>query len=445
MSDDQARVAAFIEHVTGCRVTRIERQARWRPAWFADVEKDGKVFGVHARGDRQSDIMPFPDLRREAEIMMELEVQGVPVPHIYGYCADPPAIIMETIAGTRDMAQAASDAERRSITREYIEAVAKMHRAPIDGFVTRGLHRPEGAEAIALEGLNAYFPLYRKVRARPEPLIEFAIGWIRHNVPMHRTRACFTQYDSGQFLFADGRLTGLYDFEFGMIGDPMADLATMRMRDSVEPLGDEMRNLYRHYEAVSGEPVDDAALLYHNVVFATVAPMQICGALATPKPGDPHATYIEWDLALRRVLVKVLAEAMGVTVEMPAPPVLTDRPQPEFAMLRDSIAAIPAETDVAAMQKESAARMAEYLAQRAAHGAAFDAQTDDERAELLGVRHADRGEADAALEAFVLQAGRPDDERLLRFFTRAVERDVVLYGATAIGAAARKVHLPPLR
>src|SRR3546814_2555430 len=88
-SDDERKLVAFVEQVTGGRVTAMRRQPRWRPAWFVDVERDGLLLPIHIRGDRKSDIMPFPELAREAAIMEVLEEHGIPVPPIYGVCPDP--------------------------------------------------------------------------------------------------------------------------------------------------------------------------------------------------------------------------------------------------------------------------------------------------------------------------------------------------------------------
>lgn len=442
---DEDKLRAFIEQLTGGRVVALTRQPRWRPAWFVDVEKDGAILRLHARGDRQSDIVPFPELRREGDVMAVLGELGVPVPHIYGFCEDPQAIVMESIAGERDMAPV-TDAQMRSIRRQYVEAVVKMHKSPVAPFAARGIEVPQGAEAIQLAGLNAYMPLYHKVKKKPEPLIEFALGWIRRNVPVHRDRPSFVQYDSGQFLHDSGRMTGLYDFEFAMICDPMVDLATMRMRDSYEPLGGDLRDLFREYETVSGELIDDKVLTFHNVIFATMSIAQISGAVPAPKPGDPHAVYLEWDLALRRVLVKVLAEAIGTEIDPPAP--LTEAPRrvpPKIVMLQDAVQQFGPTDDIQRMQQDAADRVAEYVARGYAYGEEADRQSRAEAAEILGADHGDWDAIDAALERFVQAAGPEEDDRLLRFFHRQVERDVLVYGPTRIGHSARNVYLPPLR
>src|SRR3546814_6471828 len=179
--------------------------------------------------------MPFPELAREAAIMEVLEEHGSPVPHIYGVCPDPAAIIMAAIPGSRDVSTAGDDAERQSVARQYVEAMAAMHRLPLEPFVARGLTPPEGADEIALAGLHAYYPMYARRKTGPQPLVEFAIGWLKRNVPQHRTRPSFAHSAAGPFLFVYCRTTGLYDFDFRMIGDPFASLPTICMSARSKP------------------------------------------------------------------------------------------------------------------------------------------------------------------------------------------------------------------
>lgn len=78
----EAQLQRFVEEATGGTIRKWERQVRWRPAWFVDVERDGTLLKLHLRGDRQSDIVPFPELRREADIIDVLHESGIPVPKI---------------------------------------------------------------------------------------------------------------------------------------------------------------------------------------------------------------------------------------------------------------------------------------------------------------------------------------------------------------------------
>ena len=269
---EEDKATAFVEKLTGGRVVKMKRLSRWRPAWFVDVERDDQpLLKLHLRGDRRSDVLPFPSLQREADILTVLEAGGVPVPHVYGMCPDPLAIVMEAVPGVRAMSGPSDD--QRIIAEEHMALLARMHQLDPATFAAIGLDLPGTPTEIGLGMLDAYMPLYARTKAAPEPLIEFAIAWARRNVPKNRTRASFVHWDAGQFLHENGKITALYDFETCLIGDPLMDLAALRLRHPAEPLGAELTELFRHYQEVTGEPIDVAALRFHTVVFALVGVM----------------------------------------------------------------------------------------------------------------------------------------------------------------------------
>ncbi|MCO1693404.1 phosphotransferase family protein [Pseudomonas aeruginosa] len=441
----EQKLRTFVERLSGGQVTAMQRLPRWRPAWNLDVRRGEEVLRLHIRGERGGDVSPFPELRREADILSLLGEQGIPVPHIHGFCEDLPAIVMELVPGTRDVGTAASDEERRALARQYVRAMAAMHRLPLEPFVARGISLPQGADEITLAGLDAYYPLYLRNKSRPQPLVEFALGWLRRNVPRHRTRAAFVQYDSGQYLFENGRVNALYDFEFAMIGDPLADLASARMRDNYEPLGETFSELYRYYQEVSGEAADADVVRYHTVLFSTVSTMQFSATVATPQPGDPHDTYIEFDLALRRVVVHALAEAMGIAIEAPSLTLVEAGANAQLlTMLVDAVGQIEVGDDFQASRRTAALKLVEYLGRADAMEVELRRLEREDAEALLGRRFEDPGQIDLALEAFVREAGAEYDERLLRLFMAQVERRVQVFGGTAIGASASHIDLPAI-
>ena len=90
MTSDEA-VRNWLEHHIG-PLSSFERQPRWRPAWFADVERDGAIVPLYVRGDREG--LEFSlYTHREADILEALENHGIPVPHIYGRIQAPQAIV----------------------------------------------------------------------------------------------------------------------------------------------------------------------------------------------------------------------------------------------------------------------------------------------------------------------------------------------------------------
>lgn len=440
----EARLKQRVEQLVGGKVVKMSRQVRWRPSWFIHVDTGGQRVKVYVRGDRGSDVVPFPELKREADILSVLGQQGIPAPHIYGMCDDPVAIVMEACAGTRDVSEAASDAERKSVARQYIEALAAMHQLPLAPFAAIGLSVPQGPEQIALAGLEAYLPLYQRHKAKPEPLVEFAMKWLRSNVPEHRTEPGFIAFDAGQFLFIEGKITALYDFEFAMIGDPMTDIATMAMRQSHEPMGEEIDALCTYYGELTGSPVDQRVVRYHHAVFATVACMQFIGTIANPKPGDPHDVYLEWVLALSRSLINALAANIDVAL-VPPPPLETPGAASAklFFMIDDMHRRITPADEMAEAMRGSTARLLEYAERVSRYAPQLEALALADAEELIG-ECGSFADMETRLEHFVREAKPEQDQALLKFFARQIERQVMAYGETAIGQSAAHIRLEQL-
>lgn len=440
-----ARIHRVVEETVGGRIVASQRQVRWRPAWFVDIEKDGATETIHLRGDRGGNVAIFPDLKREADIIEVLYDHGIPVPQIHAYVAEPPCIVMESIRGTRDLSDL-SDAQKSRVGHEYMAAVAAMHALPVEPFVAIGMDRPEGAQGIALVGLEAYMPQYRRTKARPEPLLEFVIQWIRRNVPRHRDKASFIQFDSGQFLVEKGKMTKLYDFEFSMIGDPMVDLATMGMRNTIEPLGAPFPELIRYYEEASGQPVDHDAILFHVLQFSLLGTMQFTGTVANPEPADPHSVYLQFDLALRRSILLALSKLADVP--LPELPELAPRKGDNAALmakLADTVASIGTADELAASQKAQALELVEWAERADAYSGEVVRQDMADVAELLGESFADWPSAEAALERRVLDAEPDEDAALIRLLARIEGRRLQVFGPTSIGEAALNVRLPQTR
>jgi aminoglycoside phosphotransferase (APT) family kinase protein len=441
---DEENLKASIEDLVGGRVVDMSRQLRWRPSWFVDVEKDGKIIKIYARGDRNSDVVPFPDLRREANILSILGANGIPAPHIYGMCEQPPAIIMECAPGTRDVQAAADDDERRSVAKQYIESLVAMHRLPLQPFVEIGVRQPEGAEEIALAGLQAYWPLYEKHKAAPDPFIEFAIRWLRSNYPRDRSQASFIAFDAGQFMFKDGKITCLYDFEFSMIGDPMTDLATMAMRHSYEPMGEDIDTLCKYYGELSGEAVDPKVVRYHHALFSAVACMQFIGTVVNPKPGDPHDVYLEWGLALRRTLLNALADSMNVKLE-PPPAMESVRGANHnlYVMLRDLLARIDTATPMSESIKAQTVRVIEFAAEVDRVGQELTQLALRDAEPFVGACD-EISEMRARLETFVQITDEQNNAALLQLFSNDIERQVMAFEKTSIGQSAAHIRLESL-
>ena len=75
--DDIRAITAWLTANVGGDVVRISRQPRWRPVWFADVERDGEVLELCIRGDRTDMPLIFP-LDHEMRLQSIMHDHGIP-------------------------------------------------------------------------------------------------------------------------------------------------------------------------------------------------------------------------------------------------------------------------------------------------------------------------------------------------------------------------------
>ena len=130
LSPEWQRAFTWVEACVGGRIVRYERQPRWRPAWNFDVERAGRILPLHFRGARiERGVYP---LEREKDVLVLLEREGIPVPHVHGFCPDPQGILMDRAPGRANLATAKDAAERESVQRHYMELLARMHAIDVE-------------------------------------------------------------------------------------------------------------------------------------------------------------------------------------------------------------------------------------------------------------------------------------------------------------------------
>ena len=409
---------AEVERLVGGRVVHAERQARWRPAWYLDVETDAGLVPIYFRGDRGLGQGGVYGLEHEAAVLQVLEAHGIPVPHVYGFCDDPRGIVMQRSPGRANLATADDDAQRAAVLDHYIEILLEMHRIDPAAFEAVGLHMPKGSAELGLADLPLWEKSFRQQKSRPEPLVEFALGWLKRRVPTHRTRANFVAGDSGQFLFEGDRVTAVLDLELAFLGDPLADLAGMRSRDISEPLGDLSRG-FRRYAELSGEPIDLPVLHYHSVRFALNTPLAVAPLCAHPPPGLNFAQYLGWNLVYGRLPIEVIAEVEGVEL---SPPELPEAEGSEYAPAHSALVAMLEQGAASSYEVDTALRVAQYLREVDRRGPSLLEQDLDEAGALLGRRPAGRAECDAALEDLATSDPERHQPELLRYLYRSTLR-----------------------
>lgn len=433
----------------GGRVVDIEQQVRWRPHHFLTVDRAGERIQVLARSKRASTqgatFMEHFDIAHEARVIQALQGSGVKVPKFFGFNAKHGIILMERITGNNDLATAPDESTRRQIMTEYIEQLALLHQLDIDSMQLSGLVIPRTPDEVAFGGkfgyIEADFAKWQR-HLRPEPFLQLGIWWLHANVPIHDRPVTFCQADTGpgQFMFADGHLTALIDWELAHIGDPMLDLGVMRMRNMLYPAGPLAEPL-AHYERMIGRPLDRQALCFYTVMSMLLTPIGLTPVMQSPTARLEHnLPGFGWDATLRRGLGDALAEAIGIDIEPPDLPEIPVPPQnrslEDFLVEHLQVNCLPAATDdVGRFQLTSAAAVARAIQRSSRIGPELrDADLKD-MASILGQRPASHEEGYVQLGDIVAAGPAGRIEELVWLFARIERRREYLLAPMMIDSA----------
>ncbi|HEV8297390.1 MAG TPA: phosphotransferase family protein [Acidimicrobiales bacterium] len=432
-----ALVTRWLEAELGGTVVAISRQARWRPAWFADVRCGNATLAVYVRGERTDMPAIFP-LDHEMRMQQLLDGERIPVPRVHGFCPEPRAIVMDRVAGDIDFARSTAE-ERQAVVDDYVDILARMHAIDVGVFARAGVPVAQDPLAIARAGIEAYERAYRGSKRRPDPFMEFCLQWLARHPPRHDIRPAAVVWDSGQFAHRDGRVVAMLDLELAHVGDPLMDLAGLRMRDTVIGYGD-LRAFYRRYEQLSGTPVDLDAIDYHHFAFTFTTQLALHGALADPQPDSDLMNYLQWCSETNLYALEALAGFVGVDLDPVDVPPSQDSPaRAAHRHLVRSLRTMEGVDEYGQYRQRIAFRLARHLERVDEIGGAVVARDLDDLGALLGTRPASWAEGELALERFVLDAGPARDAELIRLFQRRLHRQRMLLGPAT---AAMTQHLP---
>jgi aminoglycoside phosphotransferase (APT) family kinase protein len=426
--DEIARISDWLERDLGGRVTRIERQARWRPAWWADLERDGTLLQLYVRGDRTDSPSAFP-LEHERTFHEMLAARGIRVARVHGYHdADPKAYVTDRVPGRADF-EGCSDDERRSAMEDYIDILLELHRLDVTPFARAGIVRAAKPRQSHLVGLRHFEErAYRSAKKRPDPFLEFALAWLRRNEPDNPGREAVIVWDAGQFHHVNGRISALLDLEFGHIGDPLADLAGLWVRNPFIPFGD-VAALMRRYQDGSGMPIDIVAVRWHYILWALSNQLEFHAALADPVPGSDYMLNLHWCVETNLMALEAIAADAGVELgEVPEPAPAVSAYGPAYRHLERSVARLPAEDAVSRYELRKSLRLARHVERISEIGDQVVAADLADVAELTGRRPDGWTAGEAELERFALADDGTNERELVRLFHRRLHRARMLNG-----------------
>jgi aminoglycoside phosphotransferase (APT) family kinase protein len=283
-----------------------------RTTWSAEVDTaDGRV-GAIVRTEAGDG--PFEgtelSLAREAAAYRAVQGRGVSMPRVLGFHPELNAIAMTRLPGSADWAPETLPA--------LLEEVARLHDLDVDDLPLDGFARTALSDLDLWERLAA-----AKVRV-PDPFVDFALAFLRERFPGEPRRLVFCHGDvgPGNFLHEGGRVTGLLDWEFAHVGDPIDDLAWISLRAVLFGLpmpefGDAVRAHYRPANAVE---LDDHRLHYWQAMVILRNLITCLASIHNPSRGRDRLVHHMLVPSLHAMLVAALARIAGVTLEPVEPP-----------------------------------------------------------------------------------------------------------------------------
>lgn len=163
-------ICRWFEDSFGGTVVELARQPRWRPVWFATVDRNGVRHELVVRGDRTDMPLIFP-LEHEMTFQRLLGQHGIPVAAVHGWIDEPMAYVMDRVSGQEHFPDT-SDDERESAVDDYLAILARLHSLPIRPFLAAGIEAADDRAGAGLVGLRRYEDHYRSLKAHPDPFLE---------------------------------------------------------------------------------------------------------------------------------------------------------------------------------------------------------------------------------------------------------------------------------
>jgi aminoglycoside phosphotransferase (APT) family kinase protein len=457
-------LVAWIESVGGGRVVLADRMPGGgrKEAWFIDLEGDGDAGGAvsscflrYDRSDPARTKDPWT-LHREATVYLALQNGPVPVPRVLGVHPVHQAMLSERVLGGNWFSRIADPAEQESTARDFMTKLAALHGLDASALDLPAFP-PVGtvAEAVVAE-LDEWDKVLSERGGAPDPALVFSLRWLRGHIPSYDGPPVLVQGDTGpgNFMYLDGRVTAVVDWELAHLGDPMDDIAWLSLRATQEPFTDFPTRL-REYEALSGNVVDEARVRYYQVMAETK--LQVMGHRG-PSDGDDARAGAEgggsdvgngfiYQVLHRRLWLEALAAANGLELESAEAPLA--RPHRDNDWMYDAVLAqlreviVPRTTDpLAAARGKGIARIIKYLARVDTYGDYYEECELRDLETLLG-RRPDSVSSGRAAAADTVSAGDVSEEHYVLTLWRRVARETEL-ARPSMGVLADR-HWPPLR
>jgi aminoglycoside phosphotransferase (APT) family kinase protein len=385
-------------------------------------------------------------IEREYRVISALRRAHFPVPAISAYDAAQNAMLMEFVEGTTSYQTQVSPQLQRAVQSDLMRQVVALHRLNPEDLGLEDFARTVSIGAALEHDLARLKSMYDPAAILKEPEIDFALSWLRNNVPDAAQPARIVHGDvgPGNFIFGpDGGLRAIIDWEVVHMGHPLEDLGAVLCRSLGVPFGEAHEHI-ANYEAFSGARVDRDALAYGVILVLTRWYVGLNLAVSRPSPSQNLPVLLTYRQSVADALVRTLAERHRLA-ELPDGTLPDAPPEPyvhDYLLHTLEQVVTPALADPYVRDRaQGLASLSRYLRDRAAYGAERLEREEREDAErLTGRRFATHAAAHAALCAAARSASGSAIPALIGCLQRINQRRQLVWRAAMGPMADRRLR-----
>lgn len=243
------------------------------------LEARGKKSGNYALRYEAPDNILEVGVGKEANVFQNLTPTDIPVPAFFWAESDAevlgrPFMVVEQVSGdvtSFGKLVGGDDAGLRTARAEAaVSLISKVHSLNWEEQDFSFLGLPRSRTSFAEDQLKLWKSLYDQSKLEPAPIIADAFEWLKRNIP-ETTKLTLVHGDlkTDNFMYNDGAVRALLDWEMAEIGDPLSDLAWFCMKPwEVDGLSGGMikqDDLIAGWQQKTGFDVDKDAYLFWQV------------------------------------------------------------------------------------------------------------------------------------------------------------------------------------
>jgi aminoglycoside phosphotransferase (APT) family kinase protein len=387
-------VLDWIASATGHRILAANRipGGGTREGWFIDLdapdEADRELFLRYSAAPPPQP-SAFHSLATEARVVQALGERGMRVATVHAIHPDREAVLLGRVPGETWFYRITDPDEQVKVAQDFITNLAATHRLDAHEL---GLPELGPVKTVREHALDRIADIRRRATTADgtiDPLLRLSVDWLENNVPDYDGPVVLVQGDTGpgNFMYENGRVTAVLDWELCHWGDPMDDIAWLSLR-TVQDTFTHLPDRLAEYAELSGYPIDPARVWYYRLFAeATMATLYPPGG----RPGSDGTDGVVRDVGNmmlytqlhRRLWLETLNVLMGLDLPKPEMP-SNDQPA-DWHVYYTHIQAViktitPRITDPLALQwTKGVARAVRYLEQLDLDGRDYD---DLERGDL---------------------------------------------------------------